>query len=157
MRWPCTTLFICAAILVSSGNRVGAQARQDPVQPVQPVQPSVPPPANPAAESSSSRKTSEGRSHAHDFLIRGTVFTPQGLSFPGVRVRVRKVEKKKFKWNTYTNSRGEFAVRVPQGAEYEIVVHEKKFVEMTRKIDARTGRIIDDLVFRMEPEAGGKQ
>lgn len=156
MRWPCLGLVFCVAILTLPAGKVCASARQDPVQPVQPVQPDVAPPATPPVKSSASGKSNEKRKHVREFLIRGTVFRPEGLSFPGVRVRIRRADSKKFKWTTYTNSRGEFAVRVPEGAEYEIVAEEKKFTKLTRKIDATEGRIADDLVFRMEPEAGGK-
>ena len=34
-------------------------------------------------------------------------------------LRLRKDGEKKYKWETSTNSRGEFAVRVPQGSNYE--------------------------------------
>ena len=94
--------------------------------------------------------------HAYDFLIRGTVFSENALAFPGVQLRVRRAGEKKFHWETYSNSRGEFAVRLPQGTAYELVVHSKGFRDQTRAIDARAGDIQDDLVFRMEP-AGGKK
>lgn len=94
-------------------------------------------------------------SHAYDFLIRGTVFTENALAFPGVQLRVRRAGEKKFHWETYTNSRGEFAIRVPQGKEYELAVHAKGFSHQTRAIDAKTGDIQDDVVFRME-RAGEK-
>jgi hypothetical protein len=110
------------------------------------------PAAPPAKESSSKTRNS----HAHDFLIRGTVFTPSALAFPGVRLRVRRSNEKKFRWETYTNSRGEFAVRVPQGIEYELVVVAKGFADQTRTVDARSGISEDTVVFRME-QAGGKK
>ncbi|PYU84446.1 MAG: hypothetical protein DMG51_10440 [Acidobacteria bacterium] len=93
-------------------------------------------------------------SHANDFLIRGTVFTDKALSFPGVQLRIRRVGEKKFRWESYTNSRGEFAIRVPQGADYELVVRVKGFAEQTRTIDAKTGGNEQSMVFRMQPAAG---
>src|SRR5208337_4302674 len=47
------------------------------------------------------------------------------LPFPEVRVRIRQTSEKKFRWETYTNSRGEFAVRLPEGNKYEVQVHAK--------------------------------
>jgi hypothetical protein len=110
-------------------------------------------PAPPAAVSSSRKKSS----HASDFLIIGTVFTDKAFAFPGVQLRVRRATEKKFRWETYTNSRGEFAVRVPQGLQYEMVIAAKGFAVQTRMIDARSGISEDDVVFRMEPVAGGKK
>lgn len=43
---------------------------------------------------------------------------------------------KKFLWETYTNSRGEFAVRVPPGAQYEVQVHVKKYLDQAKNVDA---------------------
>jgi hypothetical protein len=96
-------------------------------------------------------------SHANDFLIRGTVFTDKGLSFPGAQLRIRRSTEKKFRWESYTNSRGDFAIRVPQGWEYEIVVRSKRFNDQTRTVDAKTGAREENLVFRMESTAGSKQ
>ncbi len=96
-------------------------------------------------------------SHADDFLIRGTVFNEKALSFPGVELRIRPAGQKKYRWVTYTNSRGEFAVRVPQGADYEVLVHVKRFADQTRTIDGKSGGDEETLVFRMEPIAGGRK
>jgi hypothetical protein len=95
-------------------------------------------------------------SHANDFLIRGTVFNEKGLSFPGAQLRIRRTSEKKFRWETYTNSRGDFAVRVPQGADYEIVVQSKNFSGQTRTVNAKSGAREESIVFRMEP-AGEKK
>jgi hypothetical protein len=96
-------------------------------------------------------------SHANDFLIHGTVFTDKGLSFPGARLRIRRSTEKKFRWESYTNSRGDFAIRVPRGSDYEIVVRSKHFNEQTRTVDAKIGAREENIVFRMEPAAGGKK
>ena len=71
------------------------------------------------------------------FLIIGTVFDEKALSFPGVRVRVRLAGEKKFKWETYTNERGEFAVRVPPGFDYEVVIRETKYKEQMKTVDSK--------------------
>jgi hypothetical protein len=90
-------------------------------------------------------------------LIRGTVFTDKALAFPGVQLRIRRAGEKKFRWEDSTNSRGEFAIRVLQGAQYEMVVHVKGFADQTRTIDALTGSGENNVVFRMEPVKKGKK
>jgi hypothetical protein len=111
---------------------------------------------NPAQDSSSKTDTSNKKkySHANDFLIRGTVFNEKALSFPDVELRLRKEGQKKYRWETYTNSRGEFAVRVPQGSSYEILVHVKGFADQTRTVDAKGGGHEETVVFRMQPVTG---
>jgi hypothetical protein len=114
-------------------------------------------PVSQAQSSSSAKSGTQKYSHANDFLIRGTVFTDKALSFPGVQLRIRRANEKKFRWEDHTNSRGEFAIRVPQGAQYEMVVHPKGFAEQARTIDARNGSGENNVVFRMEPVKKGKQ
>lgn len=112
-------------------------------------------PAGTAQDSSSKDKTSKKKySHANDFLIRGTVFNEKALSFPDVELRLRKKGDKKYKWNTYTNSRGEFAVRVPEGSNYEILVHVKGFTDQTKTVEAKGGGNEENLAFRMQPVTG---
>lgn len=114
----------------------------------------------PASQPQSSSSASSGKqkySHANDFLIRGTVFTDKALAFPGVQLHIRRAGEKKIRWGDSTNSRGEFAIRVPQRAQYEMVVHAKGFADQTRTIDARTGSGENNVVFRMEPTKKGKK
>jgi hypothetical protein len=113
-------------------------------------------PASAAQDSSSKAdKPSKNKySHLNDFLIRGTVFNEKALSFPEVELRLRKKGEKKYKWETYTNSRGEFAVRVPQGSNYEILVRVKGFEDQTRTVEAKGGGNEETLVFRMQPVTG---
>src|ERR1700756_1724058 len=86
-------------------------------------------PASPpqSSSSSSSKDKNQKYSHANDFLIRGTVFAEKALAFPDVQLRIRRSGEKKFRWEGRTNSRGEFAIRVPQGIQYDMVVHAKGF------------------------------
>lgn len=114
-------------------------------------------PVSQPQSSSSARNGTQRYSHANDFLIRGTVFTDKSLSFPGVQLRIRRTGEKKFRWEDRTNSRGEFAIRVPQGVQYEMVVRAKGFAEQIRTIDARNGSGENNVVFRMEPAKRGKQ
>lgn len=48
-------------------------------------------------------------------LIFGTVWGPGDLALPGVKVKIRRVEDKKARWELYSNRRGEFEQRVPAG------------------------------------------
>src|SRR5712692_1053022 len=94
-------------------------------------------------------------SPADDFLMFGTVFTERGFALPGAEVRVRRANEKKLRGEARSDSRGEFAVRVPRGAEYEMIVSAKGYREESRKVDARTGNR-EDLVFLLEPASGEK-
>ncbi len=141
---------LCTAVLVASFSVAFGQA-QDPVPP-----PSGSAPTSQASAAPSNKPGKKKYRHANDFLIRGTVFTDKALSFPGVQLRIRRAGEKKFRWESYTNSRGEFAVRVPQGSDYEMVVRVNGFAEQTRTIDTKTGGNEESMVFRMQPTAGGK-
>jgi Carboxypeptidase regulatory-like domain len=94
-------------------------------------------------------------SHAHDFVIFVSVFTAEGFALPGAKVRVRRTDEQKFRWEAISDSRGELGVRVKQGAQYELTIEAHDFKPQTRKIDAREGNR-EDLTFQMEPLAGGK-
>jgi len=114
-----------------------------------PTTPSAPPESDGPSRKSSS---SSGKSKTvPEFLLTGTVFNDKALSFPGVRLRVRRSNEKKFRWETYTNSRGEFAIRVPEGAEYEVLVQAKNFQDQSRKVAASSGAIQDPLSIKLEP------
>jgi hypothetical protein len=117
------------------------------------------PPSFPSAQESGGKanRPAKKNSHANDFLIRGTVFNDKALSFPGVELRIRQAGQEKYRWETYTNSRGEFAVRVPQGADYELLAHAKGFSDQTRTVDAKNGGNEEAIVFRMQQIAGGKK
>lgn len=119
------------------------------------AQPAPPPPSS--EDSSSQQKPSHpnGR-HFDDFLVRGTVFTQEGLALPGAELRIRRANEKKFHWDTTTNSRGEFAVRVKLGADYEVFVRAKGFAEQSMPLDAKTGERVKDIVFRMQHQEGKK-
>lgn len=113
------------------------------------------PPTSATQDSSSKEKPDKKKySHLNDFLIRGTVFNEKALSFPDVELRLRKEGEKKYKWQTHTNSRGEFAVRVPQGSNYQILVHVKGFSDQTKTVEAKGGGNQENIVFRMQPVTG---
>ncbi|HKV23129.1 MAG TPA: carboxypeptidase-like regulatory domain-containing protein [Candidatus Acidoferrum sp.] len=124
------------------------------------AQESAAPPAQsaPPPESSSHHKPKkQSYSHANDFLVIGTVFGPKGYAFPGVELKIRRSSEKKYRWEDYTNSRGDFAIRVPQGTQYQMLVHTKGFADQTRDVDAKTGLGETRLVFRLEPVEGKKK
>jgi hypothetical protein len=150
MHRPQWITILCTAALLAPFSALFGQA-QEPA----PTAPSSAPAAQ-APAAAPSKPAKKKYSHANDFLIRGTVFTEKALSFPGVQLRIRRAGEKKFRWESYTDSRGEFAVRVPQGSDYEMVVRAKGFAEQTRSIDAKTGGNEERMVFRMQPTAGGK-
>ncbi len=61
-------------------------------------------------------------------LIFGTVWSPQSQAVSGVKIKIRRVGEKKFRWELLSNSSGEFAQRVPAGkADYETVPDLKGF------------------------------
>jgi len=52
-------------------------------------------------------------------LIFGTVFGPDYRPLYGVRVKIRRADQKKARWELYSDHQGEFAQRVPAGtADY---------------------------------------
>lgn len=54
-------------------------------------------------------------------LIYGTVYGPDDRAAYGVRVRIRRADEKKARWELYSDHRGEFGQRVPAGAADYIV------------------------------------
>lgn len=90
------------------------------------------------------------------FLLFGTVFTREGRILSAAEIEIKVASGKKPKWKARSDVRGEFAVRVPYGAEYELRVAAKGYQEQQKKVDARSGSRAD-LIFRLDPTAGGKQ
>jgi hypothetical protein len=148
MHGPRWIIVLCTAALLAPMASAFAPDQEPPA-------PASSAPPAPATAPSKPDKTKY--SHKNDFLIRGTVFDDKALSAPGVQLRIRRTGDKKFRWESYTNSRGEFAVRVPQGSDYEMVIRAKGFAEQTRNIDAKNGGNEERLVFRMELAAGDKK
>jgi len=148
MRLPIFHSAVLACALVASAVLPRAQ---DPPAP----QPAPPQQAAPSTESSSKQSPSNS-SHADDFLVRGTVFTQEGFALPGAELRVRRASEKKFRWDAASNSRGEFAVRVKMGADYEVVVRAKGYQEQSLAVNAASGERVKELVFRMQRQTGKK-
>jgi len=148
--WLKATGTLALVVTMASGP-----AYADTQEPAPPAPSENPPKVSAAAPASKSGK--KKYSHANDFLIMGTVFNEKALSFPGVELQLRRAGEKKFRWESFTNSRGEFAIRVPQGTDYEMVVRAKGFTEQTRTIDAKNGDYQGEIVFRMVPEGETKK
>ena len=149
MNCPRKVYFVCVSLLLLS-PAVALAATQE----------AAAASASTPAQDSTSKTGSPGKkkySHADDFLIRGTVFNEKALSVPAAELRFRKEGQKKYRWETYTNSRGDFALRVPRGSNYEILVHVKGFADQTRTIEAKGDGNEQTLVFRMQPVKGDKQ
>jgi hypothetical protein len=67
-------------------------------------------------------------------LIFGTVWGPDDRPVYGVKVKIRRADQKKPKWEQYSNHTGEFAQRVPPGkADYIVWVDLKGFKSLEYK------------------------
>jgi hypothetical protein len=93
--------------------------------------------------------------HAYDFVIFADVHTERGFALLGAKVRVRRSDERKFRWEAISDTRRELGVRVKQGAEYELTIETRGFKPQMRKIDARAGNR-EELTIQMEPSTGGK-
>ena len=149
MRFPIKALFLSILVLPCLA------AAQQPVPPPPPPAeaPAATHPVAPAQESSS---TSRHKSRIPPFLILGTVFDEHALAFPGVEVKIRRKGEKKFRYDTYTNSRGEFAIRVPDGIEYEVVVRQKNYKEQSQGVVANMADVQKRLSFKLESSKPAK-
>ena len=141
-----------------SGLATSTTFGQEPAQPAQPapivVPPQVPAPPSPAVPSAVPKRLPF-------FLILGTVFNENALAFPGAEVRIRRMDEKKFRWESATNSRGEFAVRVPDGYDYSVLIRVKHYQDETRAITTKAGEAQQQVTIRMQPikqeKAGSKK
>jgi len=59
-------------------------------------------------------------------LIYGTVWGPDDRPVAGVPIKIRRASDKKAKWELVSDSHGEFAQRVPVGAQDYIIVADIK-------------------------------
>jgi hypothetical protein len=147
-----TLIPVSLAVLLLSSNPSSAQ-EPSPTVPATTPTPSgsnAPPPTDTGSSSSKTKNRL-----IPSFLILGTVFNEKALSFPGVQVRVRRSGEKKFLLETYTDSRGEFAVRVPPGYEYEVLTHVKKYDDQAQNVDGRVD-VQQRLSIKLEPKGQAK-
>ena len=89
-------------------------------------------------------------------LLYGNVFTEDGHLFEGAEVHIRRAADKKPKWETSSDRRGEFAVRVPPDGDYIVEVKAKGFVTQTKTVTAQANTR-QDMVFHMDAENGKKK
>jgi hypothetical protein len=110
-----------------------------------------------APASASAQKKSKEEQYTELFLLYGNVYTEQGIALPGAEVKVRREDQKKPKWESYSDNRGEFAIRVPPGPKYEITIKAKGYEPLTRMVDTwqQGGRL--DSSFKLQRAAGGKK
>lgn len=111
----------------------------------------------PAVSQSPAQPEYKKGTHASDTLIRGTVFSDKAMALPGAQLRLRRAGEKKFHWERFSNSRGEFGVYVPQGTSYEIVVRLKGFADLNQTVEAKPGAEEERIVLHMVPAGGGKK
>ncbi len=145
------TPVLLAAILYFPGCLLA----QEPPAPPPAATPSAPQ-STPGTGSSSSKTKNRA---IPSFLIIGTVFNEKALSFPGVQVRVRRSGEKKVREQTYTNSRGEFAVRVPPGYDYEVLTRVKNYDDKIENVDSKVDvqqRLSIKLERKGQAQAGAK-
>ncbi len=142
MQVQCLNLLLAAGAVFAPGL---SRAVQEPPPPPQ----ESAPPQQPAG------KKHRKQIHENEFLIKGSVFNPQGMSLPGAELRIRRAGEKKVHWQALTDRRGEFAIWVPLGADYELVVRARGFEEQTRAVNTKTAARQEDMVFRMQSASGG--
>jgi hypothetical protein len=67
-------------------------------------------------------------------LIVGTVWGPDDRPVYGVKVKIRRADQKKPKWELFSNHTGEFAQRLPAGkADYVVAADTKGLKSLTGK------------------------
>lgn len=65
-----------------------------------------------------SNSNNAGKDYA---LIFGTVWGPDSRPVAGVPIKIRRASEKKFRWEQVSNRTGEFAQRVPVGAQDYVI------------------------------------
>ncbi len=90
-------------------------------------------------------------------LVKGTVFTFVGRSFPGVEIEIERVDveekdRKKTRREARSDSIGEFAFRLPPGpAKWKITFRAENFAEDKREIEIFADERVD-LTVLLKPE-----
>ena len=83
-----------------------------------------------------SQSSSQPKATQDYALIYGTVWGPNGQRIPGVLVKIRRASDKKPKWELFSDGTGEFAQRVPTGAQDYVVQAEVKVPKGESKPEA---------------------
>ena len=72
----------------------------------------------PVARSAAARESGKEKPYA---LIFGTAWDPDNHPLYGVKIKIRRADQKKARWELYSDHHGEFAQRVPAGkADYVV-------------------------------------
>jgi hypothetical protein len=80
-------------------------------------------------------------------LIFGTVWGPDDHPLYGVKVKIRRAQDKKPKWELYSNHTGEFAQRVPAGkADYVVWADLKDF----KSVDGKPLHLVREIPVHVE-------
>ncbi|MGH9593221.1 MAG: carboxypeptidase-like regulatory domain-containing protein [Bryobacteraceae bacterium] len=95
------------------------------------------------------------RPRADDCILYSYIFTQDGRLLPGAEMSVRRMTDKKSKWKGISDRRGECAIRVSPGPEYEVEIKAQGFLTQTRKMKAETGKT--EMVFHMVPGTDKKK
>lgn len=82
-------------------------------------------------------------------LIVGTVWGPDDRPVYGIKVKIRRADQKKAKWELYSNHTGEFAQRLPAGkADYVVWADTKGLKSLTgNKLD-----LVSEVTVHIESE-----
>ena len=79
----------------------------------------------PVATRAAARESEKEKPYA---LIFGTVWDPENHVLYGVKIKIRRADQKKARWELYSDHRGEFAQRVPAGkADYVVWADTKDY------------------------------
>lgn len=112
-----------------------------------------------AAEVSAAKRKKSPQSYA---IIGGTVFHENGRSLPGARIIVTPLAEEGSKKVTgrtegTSDSRGEFAIRVPAGSmRYNVRVEARGFEPAEKQVQVEWDQRLD-LVFRLQPLEGAEK
>ena len=82
--------------------------------------------AQSSAESQSEEKKKTKHHEKPYALIFGTVWGPDNRPVYGVKIKCRRANEKKTRWEMYSDHNGEFAVRVPAGKTDYVVAADLK-------------------------------
>jgi hypothetical protein len=70
-------------------------------------------------------------------LLFGTIWGADQRPLTGVRIKIRRVDQKKGKWDLISDSRGEFAQRVPPGKADYLVTAELKHKKGSQPVETK--------------------
>ncbi len=112
VRSPGCRSLVCLFLLLTASS-ARSWAWQEPAQP-EPTQGS-------SAQVAPTPEYRQNRKIQPYAVISGTVFDARQMSVYGVKVKIRRSDEKKAKWELYSDHSGEFAQRVPPGpADYVV-------------------------------------